>query len=290
MQAEIILNKLRSNKKPAIFVLIFIVTGLVLVYYNRIIPSTQPDIHEKYLAKFKDGHFTLKDINDNIAILYPNGLVGGHKTFEELETQAKSDVIETVLLNKLIQKEVVKDKIAESDEYRLQHEILTTQLKQRMLLDKLFKEYINDDRLKDKYKKLQKDLQNKLELKISHILVKTEEEANDVYKRLKVGENFEELVRKYSIDNVLSGDLGYLVEGNIIKEFESVVLKLPINEISTPIKTNLGWHIAKVVDRHKVIIPEFDKIKPQLEQQVYQDFIQSYSIKLLNSSDLEINL
>jgi peptidyl-prolyl cis-trans isomerase C len=87
------------------------------------------------------------------------------------------------------------------------------------------------------------------EYRVSHILMNTPEEAEQVQSRLGA-ESFASLARKYSADQQADegGDLGYLSRGNMIPEFEEVVFGMKIGEISDVIASEFGYHIIQVTD------------------------------------------
>ena len=89
------------------------------------------------------------------------------------------------------------------------------------------------------------------EVQASHILVKTEKEANDLLSKLNLGESFDKLAQQNSLcpSGQKGGDLGWFGKGVMVKEFEDIAFSLIKGGISQPIKTQFGWHIIKVVDK-----------------------------------------
>ncbi len=87
-------------------------------------------------------------------------------------------------------------------------------------------------------------------VKASHILLKTEMDANSTLFDLKNGKSFEEMAKAKSLcpSGKRGGDLGWFGRGQMVKEFESAAFSLGKGEISRPVKTQFGWHIIKVVD------------------------------------------
>ncbi len=87
-------------------------------------------------------------------------------------------------------------------------------------------------------------------VRASHILVKTELEANSLLFDVKNGKSFEEIAKEKSIcpSGKRGGDLGWFGRGQMVKEFENAAFSLKKGEFSRPVKTQFGWHIIKLVD------------------------------------------
>jgi parvulin-like peptidyl-prolyl isomerase len=82
---------------------------------------------------------------------------------------------------------------------------------------------------------------------VSHILVKTKAQADDIYRQLKAGANFAKLAKKYSTDTgskSSGGKLGSMEEKKLIKPFAKVLFgSLKTGTFSKPVHTTYGWHI-----------------------------------------------
>jgi uncharacterized protein YgiM (DUF1202 family) len=82
----------------------------------------------------------------------------------------------------------------------------------------------------------------------SHILVATEAEAREVLNQLKSGSKFEDVAKAKSIDRlsgVKGGDLGRFGKGDLLPEFENVIFRLDVGELSGIVKSSAGYHIMK---------------------------------------------
>src|SRR5690554_1972066 len=74
---------------------------------------------------------------------------------------------------------------------------------------------------------------------------------NELYHRLKAGEDFSILAREYSDDPgsaASGGDLGWVNIGDMVPEFNNTMLETPINHINAPFESQFGWHILEVQD------------------------------------------
>ncbi len=87
------------------------------------------------------------------------------------------------------------------------------------------------------------------QVNVRHILVATEEEAQDIMTALAEGEPFAELARSASIDTGSAssgGELGWAGRGQYIAEFEDAVFNAEIGAIVGPVQSQYGYHIIQV--------------------------------------------
>ena len=86
-----------------------------------------------------------------------------------------------------------------------------------------------------------------MEFRASHILVKDQRKAEELYERAKKGESFQSLAHQYSTcpSKEKGGDLGWFGEGQMVPPFENAVRKMGTRSISRPVRTQFGWHIIK---------------------------------------------
>jgi peptidyl-prolyl cis-trans isomerase C len=84
-----------------------------------------------------------------------------------------------------------------------------------------------------------------------HILVKSQEEAENLKKLLAKGSSFQELAKKHSLcpSGKKGGDLGEFRPGQMVKAFDDVVFKKSILEVHGPVKTQFGFHLIKTLYR-----------------------------------------
>lgn len=96
----------------------------------------------------------------------------------------------------------------------------------------------------------QKDA-DKMEVNLSHILVKTQEEAIEAKRKIDEGEkSFEELAKEISEcpSKEQNGNLGFYERGRVLPPIENYAFKADKQAISEPIETTEGWHLVKVND------------------------------------------
>lgn len=84
-------------------------------------------------------------------------------------------------------------------------------------------------------------------MKISHILVNQEYEAQDLLRKLREGHNFEDLAKKFSTCPSKSngGSLGDVELRRLVEPFAEAAKKLAPGELSIPVRTQFGYHIIR---------------------------------------------
>ena len=209
--------------------------------------------------------------------------------YDRLDQEMKNEIVRNVILGDLILDEATKAKINEQPEYKQAIKFAENQLMQKFYLEKTVKDAITEDKLKAEYEKMAKEQSNVEEYKVSHILVKTEEEAKDIKSKLDKGADFAALAKEFSLDNNKDngGDLGYFSKGQMVEPFEQATEKLKIGEISAPVKTDFGYHIIKLIDKRKAKIASFSELRNQISEMISSQVIQEYIEKLKEKNKVE---
>jgi hypothetical protein len=94
-------------------------------------------------------------------------------------------------------------------------------------------------------------LREEEEARVLQILVTTWQQANEIRSRLLAGEKFDSLATAHSLDPSAArgGDMGYVTRDGLPQEVAREAFRLRIDRVSSPIRSALGYHIIRVVDR-----------------------------------------
>ncbi len=84
-----------------------------------------------------------------------------------------------------------------------------------------------------------------------HILVKTQDEAENIKKQIESGADFGDLAEKFSKcpSGKQGGDLGSFSPGQMVKEFDQVVFNEEVNKVHGPVQTQFGFHLIEITSR-----------------------------------------
>lgn len=125
---------------------------------------------------------------------------------------------------------------------------------------------VADDEIRQFYEKNSKQFETPAKVRARHILIRPDEKTPDrekakkearekaesILKRIKGGEKFPELAKKYSGDPgsaSRAGDLGWFQKGMMVKPFEDAVFTLKKGEVSGIVETQFGYHIILLEDK-----------------------------------------
>ncbi|MGP1274345.1 MAG: peptidylprolyl isomerase [Caulobacterales bacterium] len=105
------------------------------------------------------------------------------------------------------------------------------------------------------------------EVRASHILVTTREEAEEVARLLSEGEDFAQLARQVSQDpgtRLDGGDLGYFTRDGMVASFSQRAFTTDVGAISEPFQTEYGWHVLRVADRRVQPRPGLESLRANI--------------------------
>ncbi len=102
----------------------------------------------------------------------------------------------------------------------------------------------------------------------SHILVETEEAANEVMKMLEGGADFATLAKEKSTgpSGPSGGDLGWFGRGAMVPEFDQAVAEMEVGEYVGPVKTQFGYHLIILNDKRDH--PSLDSQRQELVEEL----------------------
>lgn len=143
-------------------------------------------------------------------------------------------------------------------------------LKQFAIRELLSNVEVTDEEIVEYYNTHKDQFKSEESVRSSHILVDSEETANEIYEKLNNGESFEEAAKEFSKcpSKEKGGDLGYFTKGKMVKEFEEASFELATDELSKPVKTQFGYHIIKVLDKKEAGFKSLEEVGYSISQQL----------------------
>ncbi|MEW6003051.1 MAG: peptidylprolyl isomerase [Nitrospirota bacterium] len=246
----------------------------------------------EYLAKVGNVEITKADFESEFKSL-PDF---AQKMFEG--NAGKEKFLDELIKKEILYQEALKKGLDKDPEYLRKVENFKKISLIGLLLEKEIesKAKVTDQDIKNYYEKNKEDFTTVSQIRMSHILLKTEDAAKKVLERLRKGEDFAKVAKETSIDTATAkngGDLGYLSRGQMLPEIEQVAVRLKPGDISEPIKTKSGYEIIKVTGRKLGKPVELEQIKSMIAQRLaaekQKEGFDSYMEALRKSYKVEIN-
>lgn len=155
---------------------------------------------------------------------------------------------------------------------------MTVQAQLRKLLEPQVK--VTDEDVKKYYDENLESLKTPEQIRASHILVKTKEEAETVLADLKNGGDFAAIAKEKSQDpgsKELGGDLDFFAKGVMEESFETAAFALKVGELSSVVETSNGFHVIKLTDHKDAATPTLDEKKEAIKEQLVTEQISTLS-------------
>lgn len=199
-------------------------------------------MENKVLAKV-DG----REINDSDLNNLTKNLGQNAAYFQGADGRKK--LLEELIMQELMYSDALKRNLENDEEFIAVMEGVKKTMLQQYRLRKMFDGItVSEEDIQNYYEKHKAQFVTDETVQASHILVDSEEAANEVLEKIADGVPFEDAAVQYSScpSKQAGGDLGRFGKGQMVKEFEDAVFSMEIGEISKPVKTQFGYHIIKL--------------------------------------------
>jgi peptidyl-prolyl cis-trans isomerase C len=220
--------------------------------------------------------------------IYVKNLLQGKQ--QELTPEQKNQVLDELISMRLLAAQADKDGLEKDPDTSAQLQVL----RMRVMADAESQKFLKGQEPTDAELHAEYDsalaAMDKNEYHARHILVATNDQADQIIKKLKGGAKFEDLAKSQSIDGSKTngGDLGWFTLARMVKPFGDAVKGLKKGEYTQqPVQTQFGWHVIKLEDTRDVTPPPFDQVKSQLSNGVMRKKLQAYVDQLKKDAKIE---
>lgn len=232
-----------------------------------------------------------------------NGIKITRLDFEQLLQQYRPEVQEWAVNNKgqvmrdlvtleLLAQEGTKLRLDQEAEVQAQVRIRTKDVLARSVVNKYVTERssITEEAIRKHYEATKNEYTVGEQVTASHILVKTESEAQAVLKDLKQGKDFADVAKARSLDSSApqGGDLGTFGPGDMVPDFEKAAFALKVGDISAPVHTQYGYHVIKVTQRIPARTRPLDEVKEDVRNALISRYIDTLLDNLRRTAKVQI--
>ena len=196
-----------------------------------------------------------------------NKQVQGQVSFNDFYTKT----LDIFVNGKLIYQAAEGEKITETPEYKRQLDMAKQEIARKVYIERKVAPKVTDAAAKKLYEEYKTNFKSEQEMKAKHILVDSEAKANEVLAKLKKGESFDALAKKYSKE---PADLGYFTKAMMVPEFGNAAFALKKGQYSQkPVKTQYGYHIIYAEDLRDAKPLGYKEVEPQLKGMLTQQAV-----------------
>ena len=213
---------------------------------------------------------------------------------ENLPKEVLDILIKETYLDKELSKLAKSSDVMKNKKVKERVAAAESKILRQSYIDSVLEKEVTEQKVSAKYSEISSNLAGKKEYSIFHIVAKSKEEAEKTYKEItakKKSIRFSDAAKKYSIDQESAergGDLGFVLEENMIKEIADAIVNLKQDEISAPIQTKFGWHLVKFTEVREAQPLPFDSVKQNLREQLEQDKTNEIEAKIVKDAKVEI--
>lgn len=128
---------------------------------------------------------------------------------------------------------------------------------------------VSDKEVEEYYENNKEQFLGEKTANASHILVDSEEKANEILKKIKSSEiSFEDAAKEFSTcpSKENGGNLGNFTQGQMVPEFDAAVFSMEVGTITdAPVATQFGFHLIKLISRTEAEMTPLSEVKAELK-------------------------
>jgi peptidyl-prolyl cis-trans isomerase C len=288
-------------KKFLMSIVVLSTTFVLFLPINRAEDSTTDSPDSLVIAKVGDKEIVFGDLNELIKMMPPS-YQAMFRTSDQI-----TKLLERQVDNILFAQEARRLKLDQDPTVRYKIEEFTKGILTQALIDTSVNKSVTvtDGDIEEYYNKHQDEFQVPEKIKVSHILivvapdapenVKKEKkaQAEEIRAKIKAGEDFSALAKKYSEDTKTKnkgGVLGFFSKGSKDPELEKAAFNLKKDEVSKPILTTKGYQIVKLLDTKEAKTKSLEESKNRISNKLQQKKRNEAVTKLLEDLKAKTNV
>ncbi len=222
----------------------------------------------KVLASVMGKTITEADVDEFIATLGQRGQ--GYQN-----EQGRAIILEELINQKLLLLDAGRNLYEADPEFKAQLAKVKENLLVSFAVEKaVSKVKVTDDEAKAFYDANPDQFVREETVSASHILVDSEEKANEILADIKDGKlKFEDAAKQFSScpSSAKGGDLGEFSKGQMVPEFDEACFTMEIGELRGPVKTQFGYHIIRLNGKQDSKTVPFAEVGEHIKEHLIAD-------------------
>jgi peptidyl-prolyl cis-trans isomerase C len=261
---------------------------LVLVAQSGMAQQSTPpkptDAKSEVLAVVNGHEITQMDIDQLVQQYRPEARGRAAKN--------KGQVMRNMVTLEILSQEAKKQHLDQDPLIQAQIRLRINDVLARTLVQKSIEEHaaVTDETIRKHYEASKDKYTVSEEITASHILVKSESEAQEVLEDLKQGKDFAEVAKARSIGPSApkGGALGTFGRGRMVPAFEAAAFALQKDEVSGPVQTQFGYHIIKVTDRTAARTKPLDEVREDVRNALVSRYVDTLLTDMRHKAKIQV--
>ncbi|MCH2547756.1 MAG: peptidylprolyl isomerase [Alphaproteobacteria bacterium] len=238
------------------------------------------------VIKYKGGQVMRSELDMLWQNMFPNADAPDYDSFDD---NVKAEILKNIARERLVLNKAQAKNVEHTNEFKERMDVMKRQMMIQVYLKSMLDEIVPEKDVKKEYEVIKEKFAGKKEVKASHILVDSEEEAKAIHKEIKDGADFAKLAEEKSIDKASGakgGDLGFFTKDRMVPEFADAAFAADKGEVTEPVKSDFGWHIIKVEDKRNVEPPKYDEVKERIQESLANAAIERYVNNMIAEANI----
>lgn len=236
-------------------------------------------MERKVLATVGEKEITNYDLESALQSLDPYQAM--HFNTEE----GKKQLLEDLVNQELFYIEARENNLHNNEDFKSEMKKVEENMLKQYAINKVLSNITLTEEEKTAFFEANKSKFNKSETaSAKHILVETEDKANELLNKINAGEvSFEDAAAEHSTcpSKDAGGNLGSFPKGQMVPEFEEAVFNMQKGEVRGPVQTQFGYHLIKLEDIQAGGESKYEEVQNEIERTLmYQKQSEIYSNKL----------
>ena len=238
-------------------------------------------MEKKILATVEEKEITNLDVENALKSLDP------YQAMHFQTEEGKKQLLEDLVNQELFYMQAKEDQLHNDEDFKAEMKKIEENMLKQYAINKVLSNVTLTEEEKKAFFEANKSKFNKPEsASAKHILVDSEELANDILNKINNNEmTFEAAASAHSTcpSKDAGGDLGTFTRGQMVPEFEEAVFNMKNGEVSGPVKTQFGYHLIKLENLQAGGESEYEEVRNEIERSLmYQKQSEAYNKELNN--------
>ena len=183
--------------------------------------------------------------------------------------QGRAALLEQVINKKLLLLDAKKNLLEHNPQFKAELDKINDEMLANFNVQKVIENItVTDDEAQTFFNENKDQFQKGEAVSASHILVDSEDKANEIKEKIESGEiGFEDAARQHSTcpSSQNGGALGEFTRGQMVPEFDQAVFSMDVGELRGPVKTQFGYHLIKLTGKTGPEELKFSDVKDQVK-------------------------